>query len=153
MSSAAIMFRRQYRREIVQLSKICAVKVTKDNPEELFYKTSFKENDFRSLVVTKNKRQCMPLKSNPILKPVYKTKVIGRSPYKALFGVHPKAGYSPMNLPRDLLDKVENEDDLRMLEEHMENDNLQEELQSDAGIGNLNNMVLMEEMEGTTWLG
>ncbi|VEN64043.1 unnamed protein product [Callosobruchus maculatus] len=45
--------------EIVQLSKICAVKVTKDNPEELFYKTSFKENDFRSLVVTKSKRQCM----------------------------------------------------------------------------------------------
>nr|CAI5867036.1 unnamed protein product [Callosobruchus analis] len=61
--------------EIAQLSKICAVKVTKDNPEELFYKTSFKENDFRSLVVTKFKRQCMPLKSNPILKPVYKKKV------------------------------------------------------------------------------
>nr|CAH7746636.1 unnamed protein product [Callosobruchus chinensis] len=67
--------------EIVQLSKICAVKVTKDNPEELFYKTSFKENDFRSLVVTKNKRQCMPLKSNPILKPVYKKKV-GITPKK-----------------------------------------------------------------------
>nr|CAI5838439.1 unnamed protein product [Callosobruchus analis] len=61
--------------EIVQLSKICAVKVTKDNPEELFYKTSFKENDFRSLVVTKSKRQCMPLKSNPILKPVYKKRL------------------------------------------------------------------------------
>nr|CAI5856988.1 unnamed protein product [Callosobruchus analis] len=61
--------------EIAQLSKICAVKVTKDNPEELFYKISFKENDFRSLVVTKFKRQCMPLKSNPILKPVYKKKV------------------------------------------------------------------------------
>nr|CAH7713970.1 unnamed protein product [Callosobruchus chinensis]CAH7767792.1 unnamed protein product [Callosobruchus chinensis] len=67
--------------EIVQLSKICAVKVTKDNPEELFYKTSFKENDFRSLVVTKNKRQCMPLKSHPILKPVYKKKV-GITPKK-----------------------------------------------------------------------
>lgn len=59
-------------------------------------------------------------------------KVIGRSPYKALFGVEPKAGFSPMNLPRDLLDKVENEDDLRILEEeHIENENLQEELQSD----------------------
>ncbi|VEN35518.1 unnamed protein product, partial [Callosobruchus maculatus] len=81
-------------------------------------------------------------------------KVIGRSPYKALFGVDPKAGFSPMNLPRDLLDEVENEDDLRMLEEeHMENNNLQKELQSDVVIGDLNNMILMEEMEEQHGMG
>ncbi|VEN56288.1 unnamed protein product, partial [Callosobruchus maculatus] len=81
-------------------------------------------------------------------------KVIERSPYKALFGVDPKAGFSPMNLPRDLLDEVENEDNLRMLEEeHMENNNLQKELQSDVVIGDLNNMILMEEMEEQHGMG
>lgn len=67
-------------------------------------------------------------------------KVMRRSPYKALIGVDPKAGFSPMNLPRNLLDKVEDKDDFRMLEEHMENENLQEELQSD-------------EIEGTHGMG
>ncbi|CAH1114519.1 unnamed protein product [Psylliodes chrysocephalus] len=58
-------------------------------------------------------------------------KVIGRLPYKALFGADPKAGFSPLNLPRDLLDNLENEDNLRMLEQHIENENLQEKSQCD----------------------
>nr|CAI5860005.1 unnamed protein product [Callosobruchus analis] len=53
-----------------------------------------------------------------------------------------------MNLARDLSDEVDNEDDLRMLEqEPMENNNLQEELQSHVENNNLNNVVLMEEIE------
>lgn len=42
-------------------------------------------------------------------------KVIGRTPYKALFGVDPKVGFSPQHIPRDILEPIEDEDDLRRL--------------------------------------
>ncbi|KAK9686696.1 hypothetical protein QE152_g36999 [Popillia japonica] len=53
-------------------------------------------------------------------------KVIGRTPYNALFGVDPKVGFSSVNLPKDLLDPIENEDDLVQLLEipDVENNNL-----------------------------
>nr|CAI5841826.1 unnamed protein product [Callosobruchus analis] len=57
-------------------------------------------------------------------------------------------------ITKDLLDEVENEDDLRMLEEEpIENNNLQKELHSDDENNNLNNVVLMEEIEDPHGMG
>lgn len=53
-------------------------------------------------------------------------KIIGRTPYKALFGVDPKVQLSSENLPRDLLDSVENKDDFMQLDLwNIEHENVQ----------------------------
>lgn len=72
--------------EVVQLSKMCAVKVTKDDPEKFFYKTSYKEN-YVCLLVLKNQRN-VSIKRNPSLKPSYKKKV----------GIKPKKKQSLLSL-------------------------------------------------------
>jgi hypothetical protein len=41
--------------------------------------------------------------------------VIGKSPYKALFGSDPKVGLSSSSVPRDLLPAIQTEDDLQAI--------------------------------------
>ncbi|KAK9739096.1 hypothetical protein QE152_g9300 [Popillia japonica] len=50
-------------------------------------------------------------------------KVIRHTPYNALVGVDPKVGFSSWNLPKDLLDPIENEDDLVQLLEIPDKEN------------------------------
>lgn len=60
--------------EVVQLSNLCVVKFTKDNPAEMFYKTSYKQDSFRSITSLKNKRQTLSI-ARKNLKHAYKKNI------------------------------------------------------------------------------
>lgn len=50
-------------------------------------------------------------------------RIIGRSPYKSLYGADPKIGLKSTNLPLDLIDKILTEEDLKAINANLANNN------------------------------
>lgn len=51
-------------------------------------------------------------------------RIIGRSPYKALFGCDPKVGLSTSNLPLEVIKKLTAEEDLEEVYSKYKNENI-----------------------------
>jgi len=51
-------------------------------------------------------------------------RILGRSPYRVLFGTEPKVGLSSTNLPAEIIQKLSNEEDFEnILEDNSEHNN------------------------------
>ncbi|XP_008178550.1 KRAB-A domain-containing protein 2-like [Acyrthosiphon pisum] len=55
-------------------------------------------------------------------------RIIGRSPYKALFGCDPKVGLSTSNLPLEVIKKLTAEEDLEEIYSKYENENIEQSI-------------------------
>jgi hypothetical protein len=64
-------------------------------------------------------------------------RIIGRSPYKALFGCDPKIGLSSSNLPLDIIQKMNTEEHLEEILNKIEIQNNNEEITSHCSICNI----------------
>lgn len=59
-------------------------------------------------------------------------RIIGKSPYKSLYGTEPKVGLRSMNLSSDLIDKISSEEDLERVNKNVCFDNLENFQNSDS---------------------